>query len=175
MKDIILGLHLYFARAGAVIDTVTVSAAAKPDTDPEANYTKVASVEDWEPTFTPKIVTRRSPSPGRYQDRASIMTSSEMTYALSLQEWTEMTFAELLLGGNTPASGVFVPGSRTELLTGWWLMQGYDQNDDAIITLNVWGEATIKPYKFGEKLDAYALQIRQLYSALNTGEAENLS
>lgn len=175
MKDLILGTHLLFARAGDTIDGIVVSSTAKPDTTPEENYTKVASVEDWEPMFQPKIVTRRSPTPGRYQDRASIMTSSEMTYAISLQEWTEMTFAELCLGGNKPVAGVFVPGSQTSLLTGWWIMQGYDQNDLPIVTLNVWAEATLKPYKFGEKLDAYALNLRQLYSSLNTGEAENLT
>jgi hypothetical protein len=175
MKDLILGMHLLFAREGETIDGGVVSATYKPDTTPEANYTAVATVEDWEPSFVPKIITRRAPSPGKYRDRKSIIVSSELTYALSLQEWSEMTFAELLLGGNKPVAGVFTPNSMDALLTGWWIMQGYDQEDNEIVVLNVWGEATVKPYKFGEKLDPYALQIRQLYSTLNTGSVSNLT
>ena len=98
-----------------------------------------------------------------------------MTHAFSLQQFTAMTFAELLLGGNKPVAGVFVPGERSDLVRGWLIVQGYDQANLAIVTLNIWGEATIESYKFGERLDPYAVMIEQLYSPLNTGEIQNLS
>lgn len=175
MKDLILGSHLLFAREGETIDGFVVSPTYKPDTDPEANYTRFPTVEAWEPKIARNMVTRRAPSPGQYQTRKKIQISSTITHAFSLQEFTETTLAELILGGNKPVAGVFVPGERSDLLRGWWIVQGYDQANDKIITLNIWGEATIESYRFGEKLDTYALVIEQLYSALNTGLAENLS
>lgn len=175
MKDLIIGSHLLFAREGDVIDSVTVSATGKPDTDPEANYTVFPTIEAWEPKITRNMVTRRAPSPGQYQTRKKIQLSSTITHAFSLQEFTELTLAELILGGNKPVAGVFAPGARSELLRGWWIVQGYDQANDRIITLNIWGEATIESYRFGENLNPYALVIEQLYSALNTGLAENLT
>jgi hypothetical protein len=175
MKDLILGSHLLFAREGATIDAITVSATAKPDTDPESNYTRFPTIQDWEPRFTRNTVKRRAPSPGKYQTRKNIQLGSTLIHNFSLQEFTETTFAELVLGGTTPAAGVFVPGESTDYLRGWWIVQSYDQNDDAIVTLNIWGEASIGQYKFGESLDPYALVIEQLYSPLTTGEIENLS
>lgn len=175
MKDLILGNHLLFARAGDVIDAVTVGPNARPDTTPASNYITLPTVEDWEPKIDREIVKRRAPSPGKYQDRASILLNQTIEHAFSLQEWSEMTFAELLLGGNKPVSGVFVPGDRSELLTGWWIVQGYDQDNELIVALNIYGEARIDSYKFGETLDPYALIITQLYSPLTTGEISNLS
>lgn len=175
MKDLILGNHLLFAREGDVIDGVTVSSTAKPDTTPEANYTVFPTVQDWEPRTERNMVTRRAPSPGQYRTRKKILLGTTRTHAFSLQEFTELTLAELILGGNKPVAGVFVPGERSELLRGWWILQGYDQNNDKIVTLNIWGEAMIDSYKFGENLDPYALIIEELYSPLTTGQVENLS
>lgn len=175
MKDIILGVHLLFAREGDVIDGVTVGPEAKPDGVPASNYTKVATVETWEPSVDREIVKRRAPSPGKYRDRASIVLNQTTEYAFSLQEWSEMTFAELLLGGEKPVAGVFVPGEREELLRGWWIVQGYDQGNNLIVVLNVWGEARIDSHQFGENLDPYALVITELYSSLADGEVSNLN
>ncbi|MCW1913736.1 hypothetical protein OJ996_09130 [Luteolibacter sp. GHJ8] len=175
MKDIILGPHLLFARDGDEIDGVTVSAEAKPDTTPSSNYTKVASCEGWEPRRSVERITRRAPNPGRYGDRKTILTNKQMEYAFDLQEWSEMTLAELLLGGEKPVAGVFVPNASEEDLRGWWIVQGYDQEDNLIVALNVWGEARVEQYKFGETLNPYALIVKQLNSTLNTGEVSNLS
>lgn len=174
MKDLILGNHLYFAREGDDDGGTAVSATHIPDAESEL-WTKLPTVEDWEPKRTPNNVIRRAPSPGTYRTRKTIQLSSKMTHAFSLQEWSEMTFAELLLGGEKPVSGVFVPDARGTLLTGWWMVLGYDQTESKIITLNVWGEGMIDGYKFGERLDPYALIVEQLYSTLNSAKAENLS
>jgi hypothetical protein len=175
MKDLILGCHLLFAREGETIDAVVVSADAKPDTTPSTNYTAFPTVEDWEPKVDRQFVERRRPSPGTYQTRKKIPLRTTTTHAFSLQEFTMLTLAELLLGGNKPVSGVFVPGERSELLRGWWIVQGYDQLNDEIVALNIWGEARIDSYKFGERLDPYAVIIEQLYSPLNTGLISNLT
>lgn len=173
-KDLILGNHLLFSRTGKVIDAITVGPEVRPDTDPESNYMEFPTVQDFTPKINRNVVKRRGPSPGRYEDRASIVLGSSIEYAFSLQEFNELTLAELLLGGEEPVGGVFVPNARRELLTGWWIVQSYDQNDDLILALNVYGEARIDSFKFGENLDPYALIITQLYSTLNAGEISNL-
>lgn len=175
MKDLILGNHLLFARAGDVIDGVTVGPEARPDTTPETNYTKLPTVENWEPRRTAQRVIRRAPNPGRYEDRKTLLLNKQMEHAFSLQEWSELTFAEMLLGGNKPVAGVFVPNERDEEVTGWFIVQSYDQDDNLIAALNIYGEARVEPYRFGERLDPYALVIRQLKSSLTTGEVTNLS
>lgn len=175
MKDLILGCHLLFAREGDTIDTLVVSSTVKPDTTPPENYTTFPTVEDWEPKVNRQFVERRAPSPGQYQTRKKIPLRTTTTHAFSLQEFTQTTLAELLLGGNKPVAGVFIPGERSELLRGWWIVQGYDQANDQIVALNIWGEARIDNYKFGERLDPYAVIIEQLYSPLNTGLISNLT
>lgn len=175
MKDLILGNHLLFASEGDLIDGVTVAFDAKPDTNPSTNYITLPTVENWEPKVSRTFVERRAPSPGQYQTRRKIPLRTTVTHAFSLQEFTEMTLAELLLGGNKPVAGVFVPGERAELLRGWWIIQGYDQQNDLTVALNIWGEANIESYKFGENLNPYALVVEQLYSPLNAGEISNLT
>jgi len=175
MKDLILGSHLLFAREGATIDAITVSATSKPDADPESNYTRLGTVEQMEPRFTQTFIDRRAPSPGRYRLRKRIPTNQLLVLNFSLQEWDEMALAEMLLGGGTPVAGVFVPGSRTEPVRGWWKIQAYDQVDTEILVMDVWAEGTIESYQFGEKLDAYALVLTVLQSDLNVGEVGNLT
>lgn len=175
MKDIILGNHLRFARAGKVIDGVTVGPEAKPDTDPSTNYTKIATVETWQPRRTVTRVNRREPAPGGYQDKPPILFNKQIEYAFGLQEWSDLTLAEMLLGGKEPVAGLFVPNDASEDVTGWWIMQGYKQDNEPVYALNVYGAARVEPYTFGEKLDPFALIIRQTVSTLNTGETSNLS
>ncbi|QJE95955.1 hypothetical protein [Luteolibacter luteus] len=174
MKDIIIGSHLLFCRAGTVIGGIPTGPEAMPDTSP-GNYIKFPSITDWAPKVTRNIVKRRAPAPGKFQNRKSIILSTEVTHAFSLQEFTETTLAELVLGGEKPVGGVFVPGSASELLTGWWIVQGYDQTDQEIVALNVWAEASCEGYTFKEGLDPYAIVLTQLISTLNTGEVSNLT
>jgi hypothetical protein len=174
MKDLILGVHILLARKGRLIDGITVDFDAKPDGDPASNYTKVASCEGWEPRRTSNRIVRRAPVLGRYQDRKTIKTNKQIVYAFDLQEWTSTTFAEMLLGGKEPVGGVFVPDEADEDVQGWFKVQAYDQDDAIILTLDVWGEAYVEPYKFGENLTAYRLILRQLGNDLNVGELDNL-
>jgi hypothetical protein len=174
VKDLIIGSHLLFARSGKVIEGIPVGPEAMPDTSP-GNYTMFPTIENWAPKVNRNIVKRRAPSPGKYKDRKSIVVSTSVEHAFSLQEFTETTMAELVLGGEEPVAGVFVPGDASELLTGWWIVQAYDQSDDLIVALNVWGEARCDGYTFKEGLDPYAIIITQLASTLNTGAVTNLS
>ena len=174
MKDIIIGSNLLFCRAGTVIGGIPTGPEAMPDTSP-GNYIKFPSITDWAPKVTRNIVERRAPAPGRFQRRKSIILNTQVTHAFSLQEFTETTLAELVLGGEKPVAGVFVPGAATELLTGWWIVQGYDQTDQEIVALNVWAEASCEGYTFKEGLDPYAIVLTQLISTLNTGEVSNLT
>ncbi|MCW1926280.1 hypothetical protein OKA05_27245 [Luteolibacter arcticus] len=177
MKDIIAGFHIFLAREGESVDSppVIVAVDAKPDTDPASNYTKVASCETFEVRRSGNRLVRRSPDPGRFQDRAVITTNQQIEYVFGLQEWSETTLAEGLFGGTTPASGVFVPNAAEEDIRGWYLIQGYDHQNNQIVTMNIWGEGRVEPYTFGENLTAYRFIVRQLSSSLNTAEVSNLS
>lgn len=174
MKDLIIGSHLLFARKDKVIEGIPVGPEAMPDTSP-GNYIQFPTIENWAPKVNRQIVKRRKPAPGKYKNRASIVVSSDVEHAFSLQEFTMTTLAELVLGGEEPVGGVFVPGDASELLTGWWIVQAYDQHDDLIVALNVWGEARCDGYTFREGLDPYAIIISQLDSSLNTGAITNLT
>lgn len=174
MKDLILGNHLLFARKGKVIEGIPVGPEAMPDTSP-GNYTEFPTIENWAPKVNRQLVKRRKPAPGKYKTRGSIVVSSEVEHAFSLQEFTETTLAELVLGGAEPVDGIFVPGDASELLTGWWIVQAYDQTDAKIVALNIWGEARCDGYTFKEGLDPYAVIITQLDSSLTTGEITNLT
>lgn len=175
MKDLILGSHLFFAREGDVIDSVTVAHDAKPDVDPETNFTKLGCIEMFEPTkegFTE--IVRRCPSPGRYADRKILQTGGTLVFNFSVQQWDEMTLAEMLFNADKPQGGVFVPNSRREDVRGWFKIQAYDQNDQMIVAMDIWGSAKIDSYQFNEGADPYALQIRMLHSELNEGAITNL-
>jgi hypothetical protein len=104
-----------------------------------------------------------------------ITTNQQIEYVFGLQEWSELTLAEGLLGGSKPESGVFVPNAAEEDIRGWYLIQGYDHQNNLILAMNVWGEGRVEPYTFGENLTAYRFIVRQLSSALNTAEVSNLS
>jgi hypothetical protein len=175
MKDIIAGFHILLAREGATIDAVTVAVDAKPDTDPESNYTKVADCESCQVRRTGNRLVRRSPDPGRFQDRMVITTNQQIEYVFALQQWSEMTMAEGLFGGTEPSSGVFVPNGAEEDIRGWYLIQAYDHQNDIFLTMNIWGEGRVESYTFGENLTAYQFIVRQLSSTLTTGEVSNLT
>lgn len=174
MKDLILGSHLYVARKGDVIDGITVAADAKPDVDPESNWTKLPCVEEWEPQVEREIVPRKCPSPGRRRLRRNVLVSQSTRHIFALQEWTETMFAELLLGGSKPAGGVFTPDGATELWEGWLKMQHYDQKDQLIFAADIWCNLTAESYRFQDGLETYTLQADVLYSELNTGALTNL-
>jgi hypothetical protein len=177
MNDIIVGYHIFLAREGASIDSppITVAVDSKPDADPASNYTRVAHCETYEVRRTGNRLVRRSPDPGRFQDRAVITTNQQVEYVFGLQEWSEMTLAEGLLGGSAPVAGVFVPNAAEEDIRGWYLIQGYDHENNLILSMNIWGEGRVEPYTFGENLTAYRFIVRQLSSTLNTAEVSNLS
>lgn len=174
LKDLILGSHLFFAREGDLIDAVTVAVDAKPDAVPEANWQKFGTIEQFEPQNSQTFIERRAPSPGRYRTRKKIPIAQKLMLNFSIQEWDQITLAELLFNANKPMAGVFVPNSRVDGVRGWFKIQCYDQNDQTIVVMDVWGECTISSYQFKEGLDPYTLKVEVLQSDLNQGSITNL-
>lgn len=175
MKDLILGSNGWIARAGSVIDGITVGPEAKPDTSPETNWTKLPSIERFEPNRTVQRVKRMSPNPGVYKTRKVINTGAELTLNFGLQEFTPMMLAELLLGGTQPVAGVFEPNGRGIDLEAWLKLQAYDQDNIRIITLDVYVALSIASYQFQNGIEPYTLVAEVLYSSLNSGLIENLT
>lgn len=173
LKDLLIGSHISFAREGVDVGGITPAENTRPDDGPI--YVALGCVEQYEPSFNQEFITRRCPvaGGGRYRTRKRIPISQELVHNLSMQEWNEFTFAELLLGGSTPdAQGVYKPGARTDTVRGWFHVTNYDQGDQLINDMFIWGEAEIASYQFGESIDPYTLQITQLANALNTGDVD---
>ncbi|MCU0797566.1 MAG: hypothetical protein MUF31_16725 [Akkermansiaceae bacterium] len=161
MKDLILGVHIWFARDGATIDGDVVDAATLHDfATTEDEWLQLPSVEAFEPRFNKQVVKRRSPvaGGGRFGVRKTIPISTELTYAFDVQEWSKLLF-ELLFGAASIASpsGEFKPGTMTEPVAGWLYLKGYGQEDELILDGPARVELTVEPHKFGENLNPHAL------------------
>jgi hypothetical protein len=161
MKDLILGVHLWFARDGATIDGDVVDEATLPDfATTEDEWLKLPSVEGFEVRFNKQVVKRRAPvaGGGRFGVRKTIPISTELTYAFDVQEWSKMLF-ELLFGADAIASpaGTFVPGTMTEPIGGWLYLDAFSHEDQRIVAGAVRVELTVDAFKFGENLNAHAL------------------
>jgi hypothetical protein len=175
MKDLILGAHLLIARAGTVIDGVTVGPEAKPDTTPSTNWTAAGHCEQFEPQRSGTKIERWSPNPGVFTLRETFMTSNKLAMNFGLQEWDQMMFAELLLGGQTPVSGVFQPNSNGKPVEAWLKIQCYDQDNLPTLYMDLYCSLTIASYQFKNGLEPYTLVAEVLYSTLNTGLIQNLN
>lgn len=178
LKDLILGGHLFCAREGETIDSVVMSATVKPDTTPESNWTTshtIGCVSAFEMRPTVETQELRCPSPGKYKTRQKRVISSSLEMAFQIQEFGKLEF-ELLMNSDVkiPSGGAFIPDGLTDLVRGWWKFQSYDSDDTNILNFDVWAEARIEPYQFGEQLDTHALILTVLDSTLNTGEVNNL-
>ena len=175
LKDLIIGSHVSFARAGVDVGGVIPSRTVMPTSD--ADYTSLGCAEDYEPKVDKEYIERRCPKTGggKFRTRKKIPIKHSQVMAFSMQEWSKLTLVELLHNAETPnAAGEFVPNSRDEAVEGWLHVQNYDQNDDKILDMHVYVSLDVESYKFGENLDPYALMAEVLSSELNDGLATNL-
>jgi hypothetical protein len=161
MKDLILGVHLWFARDGETIDGDVVDAATLPDfATTNDEWLKLPSVEGFEPRFKNQVIKRRSPvaGGGRFGVRKTIPISTELTYAFDVQEWDKLHM-ELLFGTAAIASpaGNFAPGTMIKPVAGWLYLDAFSHEDQRIIAGAVRVELTVDAFKFGENLNAHAL------------------
>ncbi|WOO43160.1 hypothetical protein [Rubellicoccus peritrichatus] len=179
-RSILIGNHLFFAREGDSIDGVTVARDAKPDTDPEANWTDVGIISSASIENSKNELEIWGPSPGRLALQDVLLSRQDLMIRATLEEASPMLW-ELLFGAvgaiDTSGTGAFVPLAKRGFVKGWWKFQQYDQNDVAINLVDVWGRADITgAVDFGDQQQVitYELEIRLLNSALNSGVLSNI-
>lgn len=168
LRKLVIGSHLFFAREGAVIDEITVSRTAKPDAEPIANWTNIGVVQDFQPKPKTESTDTYAPSPGAYRRDDEVVTSRALDLSFSLVEVSPLFFESILMAGGAIAAA-YNPASGTGRIRGWFKCQQYSQDDDLINVLDVYGAATFESEKQGNKLIIPTLNLKVLYSTLQTG------
>lgn len=179
MKDLILGSNIWFAREGSTVDAVVVTSAALPVfATTKADWTKLGSVEQWEPKREQTVVKRRAAPEGfgKYQVRKVFQLSSALTHAFGLQEFTKTEFEILLNAASVdPGTGAYVPNSRGQQIEGWLHLESYDHEDNIIVSEDAWVSLSVESFQFGENLNPHTLMAEVLVNSLNAGFITNLA
>ena len=179
MKDLILGANVWFARLGSTVGGSAVVAGTLPVfSSTKADWTKLGSVEQWEPRREQTIVRRRAApeGKGKYQVRKVFQLGSGLTHALGLQEFRRLEFEILLNAASIHAStGAYVPNSRGSQMESWLHLENYDQDDNLIVSEDAWVSLSIEAFTFGETLNPHTLMAEVLSNSLNAGALSNLT
>lgn len=174
LKRMVLGSHVYFARSGSVIDSVTVSKTAKPTNDPTTNWVSLGCVDDV--SIDRQIQEEESycPSPGQYALDDITVIQKDMTISATLSVVSNAYFQMLMNSSGAIAdgasSGAYVPNSGDGYLRGWFKLQQYDQSDTLIHAVDVWGGGRLSgAQELGRSVIRPQMEIRVFDSTLNTG------
>lgn len=178
MKELpIIGNHAFIALEGQVIDSVTVAVDAKPDNDPEANWTNLGVIEQAEQSVSYEgEQTHYAPQPGGYAPRRRTFESTALSINLLCQDMGEFLFA-LGLGATQPdAMGNFVPGSLKGPQRGWLKIQQYlAESDQLVNVMDLWVEMKVSQLTTSRQVTKPSLECFMLQSSLNVGKLSNLS
>jgi hypothetical protein len=173
----IIGAHAFFALEGEVIDSITVSATAKPDADPIANWRSLGVIEENDINVAYEGETKHyAPTPGGYKHRRSTYESVEVSGALICQDMDEFILSLAMGAKQADAEGDYVPGSQAEAQRGWLKLQHYAAEDDQLVNLmDVWCEFKVGGgIKFSKAVTKPSLEFMVLNSSLNVGKFSNL-
>jgi len=182
-QSILVGNHLYFAREGTVVDTLTVGREAKPDNSPTTNWTSVGLVSSATVETSQNDIDIFKPSPGRLRLYDVLEGKRDMSITCTIEEASPLMW-ELLFGSQPIPStglgaGVFAPLSRTGKVKGWFKFQQYNQADQLISVVDVYCVADIDgAVEFGGDQSAvitFSLKLRVLSSPLESGQLSNLA
>jgi len=175
LRNLVLGSHLLFAREGTVIgvapDSHTVGKTYKPDVEeaaPYVNWVDIGTVQDFQPTSKDNAFDIIAPSPGAYRRTDEIVVGATLDLAFSLFDTSELFFESTLLAGS-PITAAYNPATGTGRIRGWFKCQQYDQGDALVNVFDVYGAGMFKSDKQGNKLIIATLNIKVLYSALQSG------
>lgn len=182
-QSILVGNHLYFARDGVTIDSVLVSRTAKPDNDPTTNWTNVGIVSSASVQIDKQDIDIWRPSPGRMQLHDVLESRPDLTITCTIEEasplmW-ELCFGSLLINPSAQSNpGAFLPMARTGKVKGWFKFQQYNQADQLISVVDIFGYAEIEgAVEFADQTTvvSFSLKIRRLKSDLESGQLSNLT
>jgi hypothetical protein len=170
---IALTTYAFFAARGASIDAVTVAREAKPDVSPEANWTDLGIVRSFSVADNSTTEVVQKGVPGHVVDYDVIKTADSRTFTLEMVEFNAVAVQAMF--NSAVISTTFVPGGSGRHVQGWVKIQQYNQDDELVIAFDVWADITLPSAEIPlGGLASYSLDIRQLYSTLNTGNLSNL-
>jgi hypothetical protein len=172
-EAVVLTPHLYFARRGDSIDSVTVGREAKPDVSPESNWTDlgICATFNVEDNGTTEDIMKGQP--GVVSLYEVIKLTDGRTVTCDMVEFNALAVQALFNSGNITTT--FVPGSAGRHLQGWLKVQLYNQDNELVIAMDIWADVQLTSANIGLGVrSGYTLAFRQLYSTLNTGNLSNL-
>lgn len=172
-EAIVLTTHLFFARRGDSIDSVTVAREAKPDVSPESNWTDLGIVATYnvEDTGTTEDILKGNPGVVSLYDVLKLTDGRTVT--CEMVEMNALAVQALYNSGNITTT--FVPGSAGRHLQGWLKVQQYNQDNELVVAMDIWADIQLTSLSSGlGQRTGYTLAFRQLYSTLNTGNLSNL-
>ena len=174
LNTLVIGSHIWFCRGGTTIDSTAINAStAPPDITPTDNWISLGCVEDVSVERDLQRETLYCPSPGQYKKKKNITIQKDMRFQLTMREHSnvffEMLYATTGPIANAASGGSFVPNDDEGTIEGWWKMQKYDQDDNLIVAMDVWGEASIEgAIPLGRSLNPWTMTLEVLDSAHNT-------
>jgi len=180
-KTLALSHHLYFVREGDTIDGTTVSSTAKPDNDPAENWPKMGIVKQPRVSNNSTEIEDWEGQPGRLGLVDVHLVKQDITVRWTFDQLNELAL-EIIWGAagaidlGAPGNGVFGVNRQTAPVKGWAKMQSYDQANNLIQTVDLWGRLKIDEIDLGMGEDrvSYEAEMR-LLGAVSEGTLSNLS
>jgi len=175
LRKLVLGSHLLFAREGTVIgvapDVNTVGKTFKPEVEaapPYNNWVSLGDIQDFQPKPKVEATDVMAPSPGAYRRTEEVVTGRSLDLSFSLMDTSELFFESLMLAGSA-ITAAYNPATGTGRIRGWFKCQQYDQEDALANVFDVYGSGEFTTEKQGNKLIIATLNVKVLYSALQSG------
>ena len=152
----------------AGVQTSTSGCNNKP-TDSPGNWNWFSTVENSSLEVKRTEEDVMAPSPGRYRRIDRLVSQSVTDITTVTQEVNELVLESLLESGVLTDGTAFEPNSELGQVRGWWQFKKYDQEDNLILLLELYGIMTVKVLKAENKQYKPSLDLAILYNPLATG------
>lgn len=181
----IVRAHVFFARGGATIDAVVVSATAKPDNDPTTNWTSLGITTELEVSPDRTIVPIYRAVSGQKVLSDELVAKADMSVNFTLQELSPFVHELIMNSGlinmaADPNPGAYVPNSRNTQIKGWIKVQFYTEQNVLVNSCDLWGSLDLSGAVSGFGVDneeaiTVPVTFHVMYSTLNAGVINNLA
>lgn len=175
LGSLIVGSHFWFFREG---DAFAVPAAgvcgqeSKPGISPafDAGWIDLGAVESFEPTVTQTEHKLYRPAPGRLVLKDVLETQQELAGKITVNDAGPLA-VELAMRAVQELSGVTTQFNPLSAISkrGWVHFQGYDQNDNLVLNIDLWSRLRCTMKFDGKNPTMPEYELFMLYSSQNTG------
>lgn len=178
----IIGAVAHFAPVGRTIETVAVTADAKPAGSVFTTWEPLSCITDNNVTVAVEggtVIRCFNPLTGKFEKKANRGRNTDLIIELTVQEITQF-IAQLAMNAASVSAevgevGEYVPNSQLEPVTGWLFITQYAGEDSPINALELYGELTLtNGLQGGQAPTIPQLRFEVLGNALNEGIFTNL-